>query len=589
MKKNTIIILFLFIAFKAFGQTNKISKILSNNEEIDSLIKAFDYDSVEKKLQNSIDLAKEINLDSIFAIVFESHAKYYYYTGDYEKTSNYLIKSAKIYDEIGQKNKAIKMYNNIAAILSSIGSFNKALKIRKKILTFKETDKDLLFKTSVLSNIGSDYRKQNLNDSAFYYINFALKISKKNHFKGLIGANYQKLQKVYLDLKQYDLSIKYGDSTFFYKEAIERPLYENAIVNAANALYEVKQYDASLNKCNLAIELIKQSRMLVNLPQVYELKSKIYESQNNFKLANLFLKKRNNLKDSILTTDKQEKILELEQKYQTEKKEKENLKLIQEASEKDLTIAKKNNYLLFGSLIFSVIVISLIIYQLRKFKNKNEALQRAIEKREQIENELEIVRDNIAKDFHDDLGNKLARITVLSEYMIQSVKNWNKSKIIEALKKINLDADILYKGTRDFMFSLKAKSDFTEELFTYLSDFGDEFFQSFNIDFYVEKKLDLNKKLPYYWNRQIIMIFKEAMTNAAKHSHSTTVKLTMKIKNNDLDIIFEDNGIGFNFDKISSKNGLSNMQLRAEKMNVLLTISSSKKGTKISLNAKISN
>ncbi|WP_445749937.1 sensor histidine kinase, partial [Polaribacter sp.] len=309
----------------------------------------------------------------------------------------------------------------------------------------------------------------------------------------------------------------------------------------------------------------------------------------DFKSSLEALQKANIYRDSIFTIEKNKAVLELEQKYQTEKKEKENLTLIQQTSEKDLTIAKKNNYLLFGSLLFITIILSLISYQLHKFKIKNNDLQNSINEREKIEKELEVVRDSIAKDFHDDLGNKLARISVLSEYMIHSVKNWNKSKITEALKKINLDADILYRGTRDFMFSLKAKSDYAEELFTYLSDFGEEFFHSLNIDFYVKKKLDINNKLPYYWNRQIILIFKEAMTNAAKHSYSNEVKLSMKIKNNDLNIIFEDNGIGFNFDEISTKNGLSNMQLRAQKINALLTISSTQNGTKIIFNAKITN
>ena len=586
MRYIMFLVLF-FLVSNFFGQADKVNQIMSNNKEIDSLIKVFEYETAQKLLFNSSDLANRINIDSISAIVYEAHAKYYYYTSNYQKTAKYLIESAKIYDKIGDRNKAIRMYNNIAAILGSLGQYKKALDTRKKILNYDEIDDDLSFKTSVLSNIGSDYRKLNQNDSAFYYLKNALKVSKENKLENLIGAVYKKIQKTYLELKQYQLSIRYGDSVLIFRNEIERPLYENSIIDAAQAYYNIKDYNSALKKCLLAEDLINESKMVINLPTVYELMSSIYEQKQQYKKANSLLKKRIEIRDSLLSKEKQKQILELEQKYQTEKKEKENLKLKTESVEKDLKLANKNNVILIGSLAFGIILVSLILYQLKRMRNKNIELRVEIEQREILEKELQIVRDNIAKDFHDDLGNKLARIVTLSDLMISTSENRDKAHIVKALKSIKMDSDVLYKGTRDFMFSLKAKSDYLEELFTYLSDFGEEFFESFDIDFFVDKKIERNIKLPYYWNRQIIMIFKEAMTNVVKHSKAKHVTLSIHQEDDGLVMSLKDAGVGFDMSDLKHKNGLSNMRARAEKIGATLNIRSDEKGTLVELNTKL--
>ena len=217
---------------------------------------------------------------------------------------------------------------------------------------------------------------------------------------------------------------------------------------------------------------------------------------------------------------------------------------------------------------------------------KNKALKTAIENKERLENELITVRDNIAKDFHDDLGNKLARISILSTLL-----NDDKTSITEddkeLIQQIETDANYLYKGTKDFIFSLKSESDCLEEVITYLSDFGEDYFKQFNIIFEVEKDISKSLTLPHYWSKQIIFIFKEAMTNAVKHSNCDTVKLSFCYDNKNLSVIFEDNGYGFEKHKISRKSGLNNIISRAEDINCTLQIiSKPKNGTTIIFKGK---
>lgn len=237
-------------------------------------------------------------------------------------------------------------------------------------------------------------------------------------------------------------------------------------------------------------------------------------------------------------------------------------------------------------LLSAFITISFILNRLRVSRKINKALKTAIDNKEKLESKLVAVRDNIAKDFHDDLGNKLARISIFSALLNDensSIDNDDK----ELIRQIETDANYLYKGTKDFIFSLKSESDCLEEVITYLSDFGEDYFKQFNIIFEVEKDIKAPLTLPYYWSKQVIFIFKEAMTNSVKHSKCKKVKLSFKYDNHILVIMFYDDGIGFEERLIKNTSGLTNMKTRAKTIHCDLIIKSNKDaGTKITFTGK---
>lgn len=237
-------------------------------------------------------------------------------------------------------------------------------------------------------------------------------------------------------------------------------------------------------------------------------------------------------------------------------------------------------------IITALLIIMLILDQLRKVKKRNNDLKLAITRQNQLEQELSEVRMNIAQDFHDDLGNKLARISLLSNLAKEEVSQEN-SKLKSRIEQIETDAGYLYKGTKDFIFSLNDESNYLEELVTYLSDFGEEFYRDTSIKFIVEKNIKSNIKLPYYWSKQLIYIFKEALTNALKHAQADKVIFFFEYDGTTLTISCEDNGIGIKNTESKTSNGLNNMTKRAEKLGGELNIQFNKNiGTTVTFKAE---
>ncbi|MFM7023059.1 MAG: PAS domain S-box protein [Flavobacteriales bacterium] len=196
------------------------------------------------------------------------------------------------------------------------------------------------------------------------------------------------------------------------------------------------------------------------------------------------------------------------------------------------------------------------------------------------------LRKQIANDFHDEMGNKLASITLNSN--ILSIKTKEDNELIEIINKIKDTSKSLYQHSRDFIWSIDSRSDELREIFSYLRDFGEDFFHSLPVDFIVESKGFSEQEkivLPMYWGRHIILIFKEVLTNAAKHAQCKSIVLSLVVANGYFEIKVKDNGRGID-EKAKMGKGLNSIRERAASINAEILISSSSEGTEITLKGK---
>ncbi len=239
-----------------------------------------------------------------------------------------------------------------------------------------------------------------------------------------------------------------------------------------------------------------------------------------------------------------------------------------------------------GVIIFIAGMITLIFYIRVKQRIDRAMVMERIRQREQ-----EAVRKEIARDFHDEMGNQLTRIInyiSLLKLNGNGYANGAAKGSTDLYSKVEDSAKYLYSGTRDFIWSIDPVNDELSKLFLYVRDFGEKLFEEKNINFRAFNELKEEVKLPYGFCRQANLIFKEAMTNAFKYSQAKNVTLTLKRSDNDgFEMTFEDDGIGFYTGDIQKLNGLQNIRERADRINAVLRIHSEKNhGTRILLNFK---
>jgi signal transduction histidine kinase/ligand-binding sensor domain-containing protein len=245
--------------------------------------------------------------------------------------------------------------------------------------------------------------------------------------------------------------------------------------------------------------------------------------------------------------------------------------------------------------IFTIIFIVLLIIVLQNLWHSNKKKRELVIERIKREEKLKI-RQQTAEDFHDDLGNKLTRITVLSEMLNVKIDKDkpDQQKLVEQIKQ---NAASLYNGTKDILWALDPKSDNLYETLKHIEEIGQELFRDTAINFNNEA---INEdfavvKLTMEYNRNITMIFKELMNNVLKHADAKAVSLkATRGEKNEMCITLTDDGKGFDAEQTAKGHGLKNVKTRAGRINGdLLVTSVPGTGTNISLkftiNTKIKN
>jgi signal transduction histidine kinase len=253
----------------------------------------------------------------------------------------------------------------------------------------------------------------------------------------------------------------------------------------------------------------------------------------------------------------------------------------------------KTTAFIAGAIVLLGILITLFFYIRVKQRIGRAVVMERIRQREQ-----EAVRKEIARDFHDEMGNQLTRIiNYISLLKLNGAANGNGNGHVngngkssgDLYTKVEDSAKYLYSGTRDFIWSIDPVNDELSKLFLYVRDFGEKLFEEKDISFRAYNEVKEEVKLPYGFCRQANLIFKEAMTNAFKYSQAQNVSLSLKRHGTDgFEMSFEDDGIGFYTGDIQKMNGLQNIRERADRINAVLRIRSEKNtGTKIFLNFKV--
>lgn len=208
-------------------------------------------------------------------------------------------------------------------------------------------------------------------------------------------------------------------------------------------------------------------------------------------------------------------------------------------------------------LTLAAIVAAALIYLIYKYR-----LKRLLE--------LERVRTRIATDLHDDIGANLTRISLLSEVAKQKAENGN-GELLSSIADIARES---VSSMNDIVWAISPEHDSLLDLTRRMRRHAEEVFSQPDIDLEFNAPLDSNIQLDVGTRRDVLLIFKEAVNNAAKHSDCTKVEINFSLEHSILRLQIKDNGKGFSTDSEFDGQGLRSMTRRAESLGGKLNINS---------------
>jgi len=204
--------------------------------------------------------------------------------------------------------------------------------------------------------------------------------------------------------------------------------------------------------------------------------------------------------------------------------------------------------------------------------------------------EIKLIKDQLARDLHDDVGSTLSSIMILSEIAASKIdSDFMLGKAYIAQIKNN--ASEVCQAMDDIIWEIRNEEKCLKNMVVRMRQFLAMSLESINVSctILVDPAFQSLHLQPSE-KHNILLIYKEAVNNIAKHARATTVEITLKVSGDCLEMNIRDNGRGMRLLPVSIGNGLGNMKARAESIKGILKLESNiSKGTLISLWLPLNN
>jgi signal transduction histidine kinase len=187
--------------------------------------------------------------------------------------------------------------------------------------------------------------------------------------------------------------------------------------------------------------------------------------------------------------------------------------------------------------------------------------------------EMANLRTRIATDLHDDIGANLTRIALLSEVAKHSQADPGALTSIASIARESVSS------MSDIVWAINPKRETLLDLTRRMRQHADEVFTMRSIELRFNGPAGTEaRKLGIDVRRDLLLIFKEAVNNAVRHSGCSVVDIDLAVEHSRLILKVTDNGQGFDQSRDSEGQGLTSMQRRAKRLKGILEITSGSGG-----------
>lgn len=200
---------------------------------------------------------------------------------------------------------------------------------------------------------------------------------------------------------------------------------------------------------------------------------------------------------------------------------------------------------------------------------------------------LDKERTRFSRDIHDEIGAGLTEIAILSE-----LSRKDAEIPVSTSGQIGQVAELarsLVDKLSEIVWSINPQHDTLEQFVSYLREYSHRYLENANISIRWATPAEIPVvKVSSVARRNLLLLFKEALANAVKHSDCDSLEIGLGLKDGNMEMWVYDNGNGF--DRWNNfRHGLQNMCDRAAEIGGVCKIESAQgKGTRVFIKVPVS-
>jgi signal transduction histidine kinase len=235
--------------------------------------------------------------------------------------------------------------------------------------------------------------------------------------------------------------------------------------------------------------------------------------------------------------------------------------------------------MIFGFILEIAIFTFAFVQFYRSMKSTQSDLEDQLEQEEKsrpldVKDAESRVKEEIARDLHDDIAASVSSIRILSKIAKDQAQRENTG-IVPLFEQINRNAQHTLDNIGDLIWTLRTHpeplTDLADRITTYTVGLLEN--QDIQYDIRMPSEmphldLDLNTR------RNLLVVFKEALNNAVTHSKCSHIQIALSLQSGQLILRVQDNGEGFDTQSkpVGIGQGIAKMRARAQDIGAALDI-----------------
>lgn len=152
------------------------------------------------------------------------------------------------------------------------------------------------------------------------------------------------------------------------------------------------------------------------------------------------------------------------------------------------------------------------------------------------------LRNKIATDLHDEIGSTLTSISILSNVSQQAMEQ-QPQQAKEMLQQISEQSKNIQQNMSDIVWSIRPDNEKIENLVIRMREYAAQTLEPLDIQITIDADEGLvNKVLPMECRKDLLLIYKEAINNVAKHAGASIVTVSLSNGGKQIELTIQDNG-----------------------------------------------
>ena len=408
-------------------------------------------------------------------------------------------------------------------------------------------------------NLSVIFGMQNKLDSANSLIQKAIEFSEK--YSNLLNEanSFNILANIYSARGMKAKAVEAVKSSMQIRQLIGDPFYIVSDMAQLAALYaETGNYSEGIKLAQNALVMTKEKNVAAKKPVVLNALFKNYYGSGDFKNSTEVLLLLEKIKDSTNNAISEEKISEMETKYELAKKE-------ITIKNQEIEINRKNLIIWFAVIsLIGVMLTGFVIYRSLRYIQQARIKSIELEQQQKLTQSIFETQENektrIGASLHDGLGQSLSAVKMNLQFMQTHLEPDNQ-KVNDVFHKTLDLVDASIRETREVSHELVTNFIISKGLKTAIEYLVSKL-DTREIEFEISI-IDVPNTVSDAIKINIYRIIQECINNILKHAHASKVIITFDADEDYIHGIIEDNGQGFDPEKLTGNGiGIENIRTR---------------------------